>query len=391
MMTRFHVKNYKCLADVALDLTPLHVIIGQNDSGKTSLLEAMKALHQSARDDLSVAFLGPWYGTELVFDGASSPRVEFHARFEDHLGDATKAIDYHLSLEFLQRMWGVRVADESIGGEEVPINQDEMFNRTSLFSSRFSGVTDELKDKLNDLFEMMGVARIYRLDPKTMAIPAALDASRKFRLDEDGFGLATLLDDILGDDPQEYLAIRDEFCRYFPQFKDVRLATDIATARGYSDSRLRITSEGTGKGIYFEMVGGKTIHAEQASDGAILFLGFLALMSTPHPPTLLLLEEPEKGIYPKRLAEVIEVIRTMRRRPADRPVPQIILTTHSPYLLSAFSPEEVTLLSRENGTGPVRARALRDAPHIHERLADDQFYLGELWYNLSEDELFADA
>ena len=36
-------------------------------------------------------------------------------------------------------------------------------------------------------------------------------------------------------------------------------------------------------------------------------------------------------------------------------------------------------------------RPLRDAPHIDERLGDGEFYLGELWYNLDEEELFQDA
>jgi len=39
----------------------------------------------------------------------------------------------------------------------------------------------------------------------------------------------------------------------------------------------------------------------------------------------------------------------------------------------------------------VVARPLRDAPHIDERLAGGEFYLGELWYNLDEEELFQDA
>ena len=43
VMTRFGVKNYKCLKEVDIPLTPIHVIIGQNDAGKTSLLEAMLA------------------------------------------------------------------------------------------------------------------------------------------------------------------------------------------------------------------------------------------------------------------------------------------------------------------------------------------------------------
>ena len=53
MLTRFSVKNYKCLADVSLPLTPLHVLIGQNDAGKTSLLEAMLAFYRSSRMPLA--------------------------------------------------------------------------------------------------------------------------------------------------------------------------------------------------------------------------------------------------------------------------------------------------------------------------------------------------
>jgi len=70
-------------------------------------------------------------------------------------------------------------------------------------------------------------------------------------------------------------------------------------------------------------------------------------------------------------------------------LPQIVFTTHSPYVLTTFKPEEVTFMSKRNGS--VVARPLRDAPHIDERLGDGEFYLGELWYNLDEEELFQDA
>ena len=47
MITQFHVKNYKALRDVTLPLTQIHVLIGPNDSGKTSILEAIAALCRS--------------------------------------------------------------------------------------------------------------------------------------------------------------------------------------------------------------------------------------------------------------------------------------------------------------------------------------------------------
>ena len=68
------------------------------------------------------------------------------------------------------------------------------------------------------------------------------------------------------------------------------------------------------------------------------------------------------------------------------------MTTHSPYVLSFFEPEEVTFLSRpkDRPDGPVRARPLRDARKVIEGMGSE-FYLGELWYNMSEEELFGES
>ena len=105
----------------------------------------------------------------------------------------------------------------------------------------------------------------------------------------------------------------------------------------------------------------------------------------------MLVEEPENGVYPKRLGQIIKLLKELVSRDVDVRFPQIIMSTHSPYVASFFEPEEVTFLSRppDNPEGPVRARPLRDAPNINERLADG-FYLGELWYNLSEEDLFGE-
>src|SRR6266436_6087291 len=67
MITRFQVQNYKALRDVTLDLTPIHVLIGPNDSGKTSILEAIAALCRSVDHPLAHAFTGTWEGRQLVW------------------------------------------------------------------------------------------------------------------------------------------------------------------------------------------------------------------------------------------------------------------------------------------------------------------------------------
>jgi predicted ATPase len=70
--------------------------------------------------------------------------------------------------------------------------------------------------------------------------------------------------------------------------------------------------------------------------------------------------------------------------------PQVVFTTHSPYLLSEFEPQEITFMSRQVD-GSSRARPLRDAKKIEGLLGDEAFYLGELWYNYNEEVIFGDA
>ena len=52
MIDRLRVENFKCLRDVAINFAPLTVLIGPNDSGKSSLLDALFLLGQSTRQPL---------------------------------------------------------------------------------------------------------------------------------------------------------------------------------------------------------------------------------------------------------------------------------------------------------------------------------------------------
>lgn len=397
-LSRFGVKNYKCLTDVEIPLTPLHVIIGPNDAGKTSLLEAMAALHQSAYvDHIRQAFPQPWTGRELVFDGANSDTVELSGFWEndpDHTDSKAGSIGYGLAVRFPADGNGCQLVDEWALIEQKNLRLFSQSYTTMVSQFRRGEVPSDpsKRDVLNMLAELIRPSPIYSFNPRVMAVPAALDPSRKFRMDRDGFGLPTMLHDILTADPERFLKLRERFCELFPQFRSIRLETEQAIQRSSSGSLWRDEVREAGQGLRFETKTGRTIRGQQASDGTILMLGFLALSYLPEPPRLLLIEEPENGIYPKRLQEVVTMLRRMAQEKGDSQCPQIVFTTHSPFVVSFFEPEEVTFLSRDpaHPESGVRARPLRDAPRIRERLAEGEFYLGELWYNLSEEEVFGE-
>jgi len=403
-LSRFGVKNYKCLGDIDIPLTPIHVLIGENDAGKTSLLEAMEVFYASSRSTLSLAFRGPWEGRELVRHPATDPTLPFSGEWVAHDGEEPRAgygsFRYDFSVDFPARGNECICRDERIqvGGGTRRFRSDGSSDTAVRQRRPRPQAPENERADIEAIRSVLRLPHMYSLNATTMAIPAASQPEqRKFRLDWDGFGLATLLDDILGYKPEAFIALRDQFCSYFRQFRSVRLDPVSGLARKYGPSEMSGMGMGrvdkaAGKGIVFETRDGRSVRARHASDGAVLFLGFLALAHLPEPPGLLLLEEPENGIYPKRLEQVVKLLALVVRGEDGVRVPQIIMTTHSPYVLSHFEPEEVTFLSRPPGDpdGPVRARPLRDAPNIYERLGSE-FYLGELWYNLSEKELFGDA
>jgi len=399
-LSRFGVKNYKCLGEIDIPLTPIHVLVGQNDAGKTSIVEAMVALYGSSEKPLPQVFPAPWSGQELVRYAAQDVRMQLRGEWTTLPGETTptphSSFKYGFEVEFPPSGTKCRVAEESLelkGEAPSVLGRHTQKTETEVSQWTRTGKTPEQVDapELWVLTRVLKPAHKYALNARMMAMPAAIDSQRKFRLDADGFGLPTLLDDIVSHQPELYIHLRACFCELLPQFKSVRIVTEEAIKRSYDAAGHFLSGKSEGKGIQFETRSGREVRGEQASDGAILLLGFLALAHLPDPPTLLLVEEPENGVYPKRFGEVIKILKQMVRREEEPRFPQIILTTHSPYVLSFFDPEEVTFLSRskDGPDAPVCARPLRDAPNVKERMGSE-FYLGELWYNLSEEDLFGE-
>ena len=76
-LSRFGVKNYKCLGEIDIPLTPIHMLIGENDAGKTSLLEAMAAFYASSEKPVPEIFPLPWTGRDLVLHSSVGPHISF--------------------------------------------------------------------------------------------------------------------------------------------------------------------------------------------------------------------------------------------------------------------------------------------------------------------------
>ncbi len=215
MLSGFHVENYKCLRDVTVPLTPIHVLIGQNDAGKSSLLEAMYAFFRSSDYQLHEAFSGHWLGDDLVYENAAEPNVTLEGTWDGFgrygLSVAFRKEESRICIPVDEWHSGPSAKRKSFGTRNMP--DTEIYQRKHILGVTENTAIEEEAGKL------LNGAHLYRLDPRLMAIPSELSPTRKFRLDPDGFGLAGLLDDILGYDIEQFAKIRNEFCRFFPQFR----------------------------------------------------------------------------------------------------------------------------------------------------------------------------
>jgi len=84
------------------------------------------------------------------------------------------------------------------------------------------------------------------------------------------------------------------------------------------------------------------------STGTLRVLALLALLRHPDPPPLICVEEIENGLDPRTVHLVVDEIR---RATGDGRT-QVLLTTHSPYLLDLLDLSDLVLVMRRPGEPP---------------------------------------
>lgn len=186
-----------------------------------------------------------------------------------------------------------------------------------------------------------------------------------------GERLAAVLDALLRLDRNRFDGVIRVLRELVPGFKNLQITTPTADTRE----------------IFFEIDEGFVMPASFASVGVRLLLFIVVLVHLPQPPRIILLEEPENGVHPRRLEEIMHMLHQATVGAYGGRPSQVILTTHSPYLLDHvdLDRDQVLVFSRELD-GSRTARPV-DAERMKTFL--DEFMLGEVWFNQSEAGLVA--
>lgn len=373
------VRNYRALRDIELKgLTPLTVFLGPNGSGKSTVFDVLAFLAESFQNGLRKAWDRRGRFKELRSRGSDGP-IAFEVKYRET--KASPLITYQLEID--EDSKGPFVARESLswkrGSHGRPFNfLDFGRDKPGVGEVVTGDMPDEEDTRTSEQLDSRELLAVNTLGQ--LAKHPRVGALRRFI---SGWYLSYLSADntrgVPEAGPQERLSTTGDnlpnVIQYLKERHEPRLEKILQTladrvprlekveATVLQDGRLLLQV----KDAPFE----KPVMAKFASDGTLKMLAYLTLLHDPEPPPLIGIEEPENQLHPRLLVELAEECRSAAG------AAQLMVTTHSPFLVNALRPEEVWVLYRGDD-GYTRARRTSVMRGIAEFMKHGAL-LGQLW------------
>jgi predicted ATPase len=379
VLTSLGIQGFKAIFEASLtDLGPLTVLIGRNGSGKSSAVEAIQWLRDATFLGLDAATSSHADFAELL--NRRSRALQLDLRFKrDTKG---RPVHYTVSVAraafpprqpivelekcVVDRTAGARIVVRSRKGKRGPAYRwvEDAHGKLPVRDSnelalRFTRT--RATPGAEDLVDFLDRAVFLRLSPTAIALPSR-GTSRAWRpmLAEDGSDLASLLVRMT---PAKRAAIAKRLSEIFPDVESLNVVTTGGEHRFLVRERMRARG-GTRP---FD------IPSTLLSEGTRRLVAIFALLEARPRPSLLVVEEVENGLDPWTLEHVLDALRQAAEET------QIILTTHSPFLLDHVDAEEVLHVRRDMGdTTYERVADMEDVARYRGVLAPGAIYLSNV-------------
>jgi predicted ATPase len=202
---------------------------------------------------------------------------------------------------------------------------------------------------------------LYQFEASALRSPA--DPAGPVSLELNGRGLGRVLSDLILASEDNRRTLSERMRRIVPD------VVSVSTKRYGGGTHLVpvVTFDGVGP-----------IENEFLSEGTLYALALCAVLAT-RSNSLVLIDDLDKGLHPSAQAEVVHMLRAAIN---DDPTLQIVVSTHSPYLLQNFDPSEVRLMAK-GPDGFAQIRPLTEHPDFEKW--KDAMNAGELWASVGED------
>lgn len=398
MIDYINIQNFKSLKDATFHLKDVNLLIGANNSGKTNFLKAFEFLSNlsnynfdnenfernffdfDGKNEMEFTFTinekneNPiFFKLLLKYENKKISFIECIGRLKNdsdidkiNLRDIESITNELLSFDYhCHEVYDLKIKkyndfnlsaivedtfkegsiyftfqENSKGDNYFKKHQTRIIypNPIRIFQTQSDLVSDNLAHKI--LLSYFNNCRIYK--PNISTLTASSEIAKDIEVKFDASNLVSFFDEISNNYEDIHDKINIELKHCLGDIVRVSTPTaEIIGKNGVIGKKLRFTDKN--KKMYW---------ADEVSDGVLYFLALLAIVYQPNPPKILILEEPEIGIHPNRIREVIDYIFEI----AEEKQIQVIITTHSPFLVEQFKdlPENIFVFNKTENITSVK-------------------------------------
>jgi len=345
MIKNIEVKNFKAIEQAKVKLTPLTTFIGYNGIGKSSLLEALQMFKSIVTEGLDAA-IRPWREFEHIYYKGKKKKRKF-LKDGIELQFAPMEFMFNVKLDVKSTMnpskFSTSIGQENTSSGNIFFIEEKvsykLFERSRDADNNY--ITQDRKapwqtpDKsiLSAELEIRRYVESWQflsMNTFLMGDPhSQKKTSGAITLHKDGRNIAEYLLSIRDKDIEVYKGILETLQYVLPYAKDLQP---------------QITQE-LEKMVYLQLSEQDfKLPGWMLSTGTLKILALLAVFRHPEPSPLIVIEELENGLDPRTIHLVITEIRNY----IDNKKGQVLITSHSPYLLDQLHISQIVFVERKD-------------------------------------------
>jgi predicted ATPase len=390
MITLIEAKNYRCLQYIRQPLTPFHVLVGPNASGKTTFLDVVSFLGDLVSEGLLAAVGKRTSNFEDLLWWRSGERFELavEASIPENMRKLIRdpeyeSVRYEVALHFDQGSQEISIKAEkvllkkenyepvvrqrllfpativapdtiispvrqkgtSVIVNKVPDGNDNFYSE--VYHEKGKGWTpsfklgpqksalanlpaDEAKFPVTSWLKSLLTENVTRLVLNSLLIRRASPPGQGRNFKADGSNLPWVVDQLRNADA-------DRFTNWISHLRTALPDLENICTIEREDDRHRY--------LMLEYAGGLKVPSWMASDGTLRLLALSVLAYLPNFSGIYLIEEPENGIHPRAVDTMFQSLSSVYDA-------QILVATHSPVVLSLVEPASVLCFAK-TGHGAV--------------------------------------
>lgn len=384
MIQSLYVDNFKAFNNCTISFSPFTVIIGNNSTGKTSVLQALSFLKHCTSSYIA-----------KFMDERGLTVSDLASKFSNR-----RTMSFALTMKLNDRdiVWKISFSVDkskntvSLNSEHITENGKSILVYEGKKHFRWNSDTQQ-EDAVMEANYDHSIIRLIDLEKDKKTYPV-LVAIKQFFLDtQDLAMLSTSAMRRSSQGETSIIGLSGEklgaFIKTLSQSEKAELSKDVKKfMSSFSDLDPKTKKHGWVHLETKESYEGKTIDVSSAniSDGLLRIIAFCSLKYS-DTCSLILLDEIEDGINNEHLELLVSILRRVYQKNGT----QIIVTTHNTVLLDYWKTDKtddqssILLLGRTK-TGGVIAKSLFSSSVLREKL--DYMYPGEIVLNMTNEELW---